>query len=63
MGCCNDNDQTNKDKCKGDHTCGQGCCQDKNDYYTCSMHPEIHEDEPGKCPKCGGMDLVLKSSE
>lgn len=28
------------------------------DYYTCPMHPEIHEDKPGKCPKCGGMDLV-----
>ena len=34
----------------------------KNDYYTCPMHPEIHEDKPGKCPKCGGMDLVLESS-
>lgn len=32
------------------------------DYYTCPMHPEIHEDKPGKCPKCGGMDLVKKSS-
>ncbi|MFV2054827.1 MAG: heavy metal-binding domain-containing protein, partial [Thiohalomonadales bacterium] len=25
--------------------------------YTCSMHPEIAEDEPGSCPKCG-MDLI-----
>lgn len=25
--------------------------------YTCSMHPEIVEDEPGTCPKCG-MELV-----
>ena len=32
-----------------------------HDYYTCTMHPEIHEDKPGKCPKCGGMDLVKKS--
>lgn len=24
------------------------------------MHPEIEQDHPGKCPKCGGMDLVLK---
>lgn len=31
------------------------------DYYTCPMHPEIHEDKPGKCSKCGGMDLVKKS--
>jgi len=35
---------------------------DGKDYYTCPMHPEIQEDKPGKCPKCGGMDLVLKSS-
>lgn len=25
--------------------------------YTCSMHPEVHADKPGTCPKCG-MDLV-----
>ncbi len=29
------------------------------DYYTCSMHPFIHQDHPGKCPICG-MDLVPK---
>jgi hypothetical protein len=27
--------------------------------YTCSMHPEVVQDKPGKCPKCG-MDLVVK---
>jgi hypothetical protein len=21
--------------------------------YTCPMHPEVQEKEPGKCPKCG----------
>ncbi|QNF31268.1 hypothetical protein HUW51_00500 (plasmid) [Adhaeribacter swui] len=21
--------------------------------YTCSMHPEVTSNEPGKCPKCG----------
>ncbi len=26
-------------------------------YWTCVMHPEIHEAGPGRCPKCG-MDLV-----
>lgn len=26
-------------------------------YYTCPMHPEIHEDNPGTCPVCG-MKLV-----
>ncbi len=27
--------------------------------YTCSMHPEVTSDKPGKCPKCK-MDLVVK---
>lgn len=26
-------------------------------YYTCTMHPEVKSDKPGKCPKCG-MELV-----
>lgn len=25
--------------------------------YTCTMHPEVQRDKPGKCPKCG-MSLV-----
>ncbi|MBD8487500.1 efflux RND transporter periplasmic adaptor subunit [Echinicola sp. CAU 1574] len=29
--------------------------------FTCSMHPQIRQDEPGKCPICG-MDLVPVSS-
>jgi len=28
-----------------------------NAYYTCSMHPQIHEDHPGNCPICG-MKLI-----
>ena len=27
--------------------------------YTCSMHPEVTSDKPGKCPKCG-MELIKK---
>jgi hypothetical protein len=27
--------------------------------YTCTMHPEVTSDKPGKCPKCG-MALVEK---
>lgn len=27
--------------------------------YTCPMHPEIHADKPGNCPKCG-MKLVVE---
>lgn len=23
------------------------------DYYTCSMHPSVHQSTPGKCPICG----------
>lgn len=26
--------------------------------YTCPMHPEIMQDKPGTCPKCGGMKLI-----
>jgi len=29
--------------------------------YTCPMHPEVIQDKPGKCPKCG-MDLVKKET-
>ncbi len=28
-------------------------------YWTCVMHPEIHQEKPGQCPKCG-MTLVRK---
>lgn len=27
------------------------------DYWTCTMHPSVHSEVPGKCPICG-MDLV-----
>lgn len=30
-------------------------------YYTCVMHPHVHEDKPGKCPICG-MKLVQKKA-
>ncbi|HEY9091569.1 MAG TPA: heavy metal-binding domain-containing protein [Parasphingorhabdus sp.] len=29
--------------------------------YTCPMHPEVVQDEPGNCPKCG-MTLVLRKA-
>ncbi|MDE3269566.1 MAG: efflux RND transporter periplasmic adaptor subunit [Pseudomonadota bacterium] len=32
------------------------------DYYTCSMHPDIKQSEPGECPICG-MNLTLISAE
>jgi Cu+-exporting ATPase len=30
------------------------------DIYTCPMHPEVQQDHPGKCPKCG-MNLSPQS--
>lgn len=30
--------------------------------YTCPMHPKVTSDKPGKCPLCGGMDLVLQET-
>src|SRR3989338_8888841 len=30
--------------------------------YTCPMHPEIKQDNPGRCPKCG-MDLIQENTE
>jgi Cu(I)/Ag(I) efflux system membrane fusion protein len=27
--------------------------------YTCSMHPEMKSDKPGKCTMCG-MDMIEK---
>lgn len=29
--------------------------------YTCPMHPEVRQDKPGNCPRCG-MKLVLSST-
>ena len=31
-----------------------------NSIYTCPMHPEVEQDHPGNCPKCG-MTLELKT--
>lgn len=30
--------------------------------YTCPHHPEIRQNKPGMCPKCGGMKLVPVTS-
>ena len=32
------------------------------EYWTCGMHPSVHQDHEGKCPICG-MDLVPKYKE
>src|SRR3979490_2041404 len=31
--------------------------QQSKAYYTCSMHPQVHEEHPGNCPICG-MKLI-----
>ncbi len=35
---------------------------EKTSVWTCSMHPQIRSDKPGKCPLCG-MDLIPVSTE
>lgn len=34
----------------------------KGKKYTCPMHPEVQNDQPGNCPKCG-MKLVEKDKQ
>ena len=33
--------------------CPDGTCDIGSTYYTCPMHPEIRQEGPGSCPKCG----------
>ena len=33
----------------------------KKEIYTCPMHPEVEQNHPGDCPKCG-MHLEKKKS-
>lgn len=35
---------------------------EKEEVFTCSMHPQIRQNEPGDCPICG-MDLIPLSSD
>lgn len=34
-------------------SCEDNSCTIEQNYYTCPMHPEIHQNHPGNCPKCG----------
>ena len=45
----------------GDHA-GHVPGGDEVAYYTCSMHPSVKQDGPGKCPICG-MDLTPVSKQ
>ncbi|MCI1189753.1 efflux RND transporter periplasmic adaptor subunit [Hymenobacter sp. DH14] len=42
--------------CQENKPADKGAVGEKG-YYTCSMHPQIHADAPGKCPICS-MDLI-----
>jgi hypothetical protein len=50
--------QHNKDSHQHDDATMVGS-DSTNMSYTCPMHPDVVNNEPGKCPKCG-MDLVKK---
>jgi hypothetical protein len=53
--------------CGGMMGCGMGSSRRKAERqadekekpmtYTCPMHPEVHQNQPGKCPKCS-MELA-----
>jgi len=45
-----------------DSTTTQKTKTSKSVKYTCSMHPEVVMNKPGKCPKCG-MALVKSKSQ
>jgi rubrerythrin len=32
------------------------------EYYTCPMHPQVHQAKPGQCPICG-MNLVFHQAD
>ena len=34
--------------------------QQTSNIYTCPMHPEIKQDKPGNCPKCGTNLVTVK---
>lgn len=44
---------------RSDNSLGSGHDHEQSEEtsYTCSMHPQIRQNEPGKCPICG-MDLI-----
>ena len=45
---------------QGDHLAVKVEPSAANPIYTCPMHPEVQQDHPGNCPKCG-MALELRT--
>lgn len=41
---------------------GHELTQNEAGVWTCSMHPQVRQSEPGSCPFCG-MDLILATSD
>lgn len=37
--------------------------EDPEGYWTCSMHPQVHQHEPGKCPICGMALIKTKGNQ
>src|SRR2546430_2877397 len=34
-------------------SCGSAQAKRRTNMYTCPMHPEVRQSQPGSCPKCG----------
>jgi len=43
--------------CQGKKTAATAAVEKSDTVYTCSMHPQVMQDRPGKCPICG-MELI-----
>lgn len=56
---CGNGDDHQSDSSSHDHETHE---HDGDTRWTCPMHPEVDEDEPGTCPICG-MDLVEREDE
>ena len=55
----NDHGNQNPDSLSNQKTVTKNQNTEATKTYTCSMHPEVISDKPGKCPKCG-MELIEK---
>ena len=55
----NDQGNQNSDSLSNQKTVTKNQNTEATKTYTCSMHPEVISDKPGKCPKCG-MVLIEK---
>lgn len=56
---CQDSTPKNEQKSEQKNDTLKESKQETTVQYTCPMHPEVVQAEPGKCPKCG-MELEVK---